>query len=528
MRISRLLAGVAVAALVFTLLLTGASASPPPQASTSVPVCPGPAAPDSARCHSHVVTSVRRFATTGPTGLGPAAIVSAYGWGSIGSGSGKTIAIVDAYDDPNALSDLDSFSQQFGLPRPCSVVGGTAGSSCFNFTKVNQTGGGTYPRANSGWALEISLDVQWAHAVAPLAAVLLVEASSNSFANLLAAEDYAKANAQYVSNSWGGSEFSSETSYDPHFSQTGVSFFVSSGDNGTPAEYPSSSRNVVSVGGTTLDGSIVGGWSETGWVYSGGGCSLYETANSAQVTGSVNCNGMRATPDVSLDANPYTGVSVVDTFGYLGQSGWFVVGGTSASSPMWAARSAAAGVVVDANYVYGSSITFRDILAGSSSTQQSGCNSAGCLVGYDMTTGRGTWTGAGAAGPTPTPTPTATPTPTPTATPTPTPTPTTQTMTVSGISYATSGGRNQSKDLQVTVSVTSGGSPVSGASVSITLKNTTINTSWTGSGTTDPSGAVTFTLNNAPSGTYTTVVTSVTTSGYQWDNNYPPNSYTKQ
>jgi hypothetical protein len=114
--------------------------------------------------------------------------------------------------------------------------------------------GGTasYPRKGAGWALEISLDVQWAHAIAPGAKILLVEASSNSFANLLAAEDYAKTHADYVSNSWGASEFSGESSYDSHFIQSGVGFFVSSGDAGLPAEYPSASPNVISVGGTTL------------------------------------------------------------------------------------------------------------------------------------------------------------------------------------------------------------------------------------------------------------------------------------
>ena len=127
------------------------------------------------------------------------------------------------------------------------------------------------PRADSGWALEISLDVEWVHAIAPGAKILLVEASSNSFTNLMAAEDYAKAHAQYVSNSWGGSEFSGEATYDSHFAASGVSFFVSSGDNGAPAEYPSASPNVISVGGTTLNLDSSGAvTSETGWSGSAG------------------------------------------------------------------------------------------------------------------------------------------------------------------------------------------------------------------------------------------------------------------
>ena len=127
------------------------------------------------------------------------------------AGAGKTIAIVDAYDDPTAESDLAVFSSQYGLPA-CTTANG-----CFK--KVNQTGGTSYPRKDAGWALEISLDVQWAHAIAPGAKILLVEASSNSFANLLAAEDYAKTHAQYVSNSWGGCEFSGDR-YDSHFAQS--------------------------------------------------------------------------------------------------------------------------------------------------------------------------------------------------------------------------------------------------------------------------------------------------------------------
>ena len=343
-------------------------------------VCPG--APFStARCHAQVVTDARGnpLASTSPTGLSPATVKSAYNFPtSSTSGSGKTIAIVDAYDAPTAESDLAVFSSQFGLPS-CTTANG-----CFQ--KVNQRGGTSYPRKDSGWALEISLDVQWAHAIAPGAKILLVEADSNSFANLLAAEDYAKTHAQYVSNSWGSSEFSGESAYDSHFSQTGVSFFASSGDSGLPAQYPSASPNVISVGGTRLNFSGGSFQSETGWSGSGGGCSAYEPKPSTQDTGSVNCNGKRATPDVSLDADPASGLSVYDSTRYQGQQGWWTVGGTSASSPMWAARSAGSGAVVNSAYVYGSSITYRDITSGN--------NGASALPGYDLVTGRGSWTGS--------------------------------------------------------------------------------------------------------------------------------------
>src|SRR6266542_1134266 len=214
---------------------------------------------------------VRPGASTSPTGLSPATIKSVYNFPtSLTAGTGKTIAIVDAFDDPTAESDLAVFSSQYGLPA-CTTANGC-------FSKVNQTGGSSYPRTDSGWALEISLDSQWAHAIAP----------------------GAKTHAQYVSNSWGASEFSSESSYDSHFTQPGVSFFASSGDSGLPPIYPSASPRVISVGGTTLHFSGATFTSETGWSGSGGGCSVYETATSAQAGfsqyGQVNCAGKRATP----------------------------------------------------------------------------------------------------------------------------------------------------------------------------------------------------------------------------------------
>lgn len=335
-------------------------------------------------CHSRVIVNSTGLPRSNPTpaGFGPSQLRSAYKAPANANGSSATtVAVVEAFGYPNAEADLAVYRTQFGLP-PCTTANG-----CFK--KVSQTGGTNYPRTDSGWALEISLDVQWAHAIAPGAHILLVEARTNSFTNLLAAEDYAKTHAQYVSNSWGGSEFSGESGYDPHFSQSGVSFFVSSGDAGLPAEYPSSSPNVISVGGTTLHFSGGTFSSETGWSSGGGGCSAYENATSAQSAfsqyGQTSCGGKRATPDVSLDADPASGVSVYDTTRYQGQSGWWTVGGTSASSPMWAARSADAGVAVNSAYVYGNSISYRDITSGN--------NGAPCLVGYDLCTGRGSWTG---------------------------------------------------------------------------------------------------------------------------------------
>jgi outer membrane protein assembly factor BamB len=374
---------VAVGALAVALLLPAGAFAANGHANFHA-VCPAPPA-RAAHCHALVVTDAHGnpAAAPAPTGLSPAQIQSVYNFPTSNTaGSGKTIAIVDAYDDPTAESDLGVFSSQFGLPACTSANG------CFS--KVDQNGGTNYPVTNGGWALEISLDVQWAHAIAPGAKILLVEAATNNFSDLLAAEDYARFHAQYVSNSWGASEFDGEQLYDSHFASTGsaLSVFVSAGDFGLPAEYPSSSPNVISVGGTTLHFDVNGNFtSETGWSSGGGGCSTYEVPNSAQYNfpgyAQVNCNGKRATPDVSLDADPASGVSVYDTTPYNGSTGWFQVGGTSASSPMWAARSADAGVVVDARYVYGNSIAYRDIAVGN--------NGASCLVGYDLCSGRGSW-----------------------------------------------------------------------------------------------------------------------------------------
>jgi subtilase family serine protease len=374
---------VLIAVLVASFSITGTVAADPVidlgNTIGARPVC-GFVSRGNVRC----IAWARPNASSSPVGLTPAIMKSAYAFStSATAGTGKTIALVDAYNDPTAANDLSVFSKKFALPA-CTTSNG-----CFK--KVNQTGGTSYPSTNAGWALEISLDIEWAHAIAPGAKILLVEAKSSSFTNLLAAEDYASAHAKYVSNSWGGSEFSGENSYDSHFVRSGVVFFAAAGDSGLPAQYPSASPNVISVGGTLLtfntDGSLA---SETGWVDGGGGCSSYETAAPAQFayTGyaQVNCAGKRATPDVSLDAAPDSGVAVYDSTKYSGQSGWWQVGGTSLSSPMLAGRSADTGVVTNAGYIYGNNITFRDITNGN--------NGAACLVGFDLCSGLGSWTGA--------------------------------------------------------------------------------------------------------------------------------------
>jgi subtilase family serine protease len=320
-------------------------------------------------------------ATSSPTGLTPAQVKAAYDFPtSSKAGAGQTIAIVVAYDHPRIESDLKAFSKAFGLP-PC-----TRSNGCFK--KVNHKGGTSYPAANKYWAMEIALDVQWAHAIAPGAKILLVEAKSDRLSDVLKAHDYATRKAKYVSNSWGLSEYSGQSSRNHHFDRPGVSIFAASGDDGAgPGPgYPSTAPGVISVGGTTLVDVGKPTFAEKGWRGSGGGCSRYEDAPAAQSAFAgydpMGCNGRRATPDVSLVADPASGVSVYNS--YKTTQPWTRVGGTSAATPMWAARAAISGDVVDAGFVYGSSIAFRDITAGS--------NGLPALPGFDLVTGRGSWT----------------------------------------------------------------------------------------------------------------------------------------
>lgn len=324
-----------------------------------------------------------------PVGYTPSQIRYAYGIDQLaGNGSGQTIAIVDAYDDPNIASDVDFFNQTFGLPRFNQSGGPT-------FTKVNQTGGTKYPKVNSGWAGEISLDVEWAHAVAPGANILLVEATTNSFTNLLTAVDYASSHASVVSMSWGSNEFSGETTYDAHFLHSGVTFVASSGDNGAPPEWPAISPNVVAVGGTTLRLNPDNSWnSETGWAGSGGGYSSFEIEPGYQT--SVQSSGVRTNPDVGYNADPNTGFAVYDTVRYYGQTGWFQAGGTSAGAPQWAglvalanqSRVAAGKSTLDG---VGQTLpTLYSVSAGDFHDVTFGNNGYSAGPGYDLVTGRGT------------------------------------------------------------------------------------------------------------------------------------------
>ncbi len=343
-------------------------------------------------------------AASSPSGMSPANIRAAYNLPAPTTpytGSG-VIAIVDAYDYATAQNDFDTFSAQFGLPKSTDNVCNGA-NPCF--VKVLASSGKI--RTNCGWGQEAALDIEWAHAMAPNAQIVLVEAKSNSFTDLFTAIDAAttivknggyNANLQLgggtvkkgeVSMSWGGSEFSSEASNDSHFPLNGgVVYFASSGDTGGKTIYPSASPNVVAAGGTSLlfNGTS---WVETGWSGSGGGPSAYEARPSYQGNIVSIVGSARGIPDFSFDADPNTGVSVYDSTTCQGLVGWLVFGGTSVSSPSLAGIVNAAG---NFNSDSNSELTiiysglggsnFRDITSGSA-------GSYSAKPGWDFVTGVG-------------------------------------------------------------------------------------------------------------------------------------------
>jgi len=338
-----------------------------------------------AHCHALRVSPN----ASNPSGYNPADLQSAYNLPSSTAGNGQTVAIVDAYDDPNAASDLNVYRSQFGLPA-CTTANG-----CFK--KVNQNGGTSYPRANGGWAQEISLDLDMVSAICPNCHILLVEASSSSLTNLGTAVNRAAAmGANEISNSYGGSESSSDPSYDStYYNHPGIAITVSSGDSGYGVQYPAASQYVTAVGGTTLNrASNTRGWSETTWSGAGSGCSAYDPKPSWQKDSGCS---KRTVADVSAVADPNTGVSVYDSYAYQGQSGWLVFGGTSVASPIIASVYALAGnasTVTYGSYPYSHTGSLNDVTSGSNgSCGGSYLCTAGS--GYDGPTGLGTPNGTG-------------------------------------------------------------------------------------------------------------------------------------
>ena len=326
--------------------------------------------------------------------LSPSQVANLYSMAqSSSTADGQTIAIVDAYNDPNIQSDLAAFDAQYNLPAA-------------SLTVLNQAGQkSSLPATDPGWSLEIALDVEWAHAAAPGAKIVLVEANSASVGDLMTAVQTAAKSASVVSMSWGGSEFSGETAYDSVFATPGVTFVAASGDSGGSggAQWPAVSPNVVGVGGTTLlSGLTETAWSASGSSWSGysgsgGGGSAYEPVPAYQSAVLGAWAKQRSTPDVASLANPNSGLSVYNTVPGSGQTGWFQVGGTSAGAPLWAGVIAAADQA--RGKALGSSQTLSMLysLAGNTSTYAStfhdvttGSNLAGSATrGYDPVTGLG-------------------------------------------------------------------------------------------------------------------------------------------
>jgi subtilase family serine protease len=280
---------------------------------------------------NHLIRIGPEAVGTAPRGETPSSIASAYSLTGSLAGTG-VIVIVDAFDYPTALNDFNVFARQFGLPQEASTDALNANNQVFQVVYAT----GHKPRGNCGWAQEAALDIEWAHAMAPNAKIVLVEAASNSFTNLFQAVDVASSivNAKEVSMSWGGSEFSSETANDRHFTTPGIVYFAASGDTGGATIYPGVSPNVIAAGGTRINRDASGNFvSETGWSGSGGGPSKYESRPAYQDIIQTIVGGKRGVPDYSFDADPSTGVSVYDSTSCSGNSGWLVFGGTSVSSP---------------------------------------------------------------------------------------------------------------------------------------------------------------------------------------------------
>jgi subtilase family serine protease len=277
-----------------------------------------------------------------PSGYGPSQLQSAYNLASAAasSGSGETVYIVDVYDYPTAQADLNTYRSQYGLPA--------CGSGCF--TKINENGATSpLPSAagSSGWDVEEALDIDMVSAICPLCHITLVEANSANNSDLYTAENTAASLGKFVSNSWGGSEYSGEqTDANTYFNHPGVAITVSAGDSPGP-EFPAEAEYVTAVGGTTLNTSSNSrGWTESPWSDSGGGCSSYETAPSWQSSSVTGCS-KREDNDVSADADPNTGAAIYNSYS---QGGWLQVGGTSESSPIIASVYALAGTPASGSY----------------------------------------------------------------------------------------------------------------------------------------------------------------------------------
>jgi subtilase family serine protease len=323
----------------------------------------------------------------------------------LATGGSKLIAIVDAYHNAKAKHDLIKFSREFGLPDPKIEIVYCSASTC--------GGAAAAPPADRGWAGEIALDIQWAHAMAPDAKILLVEARSNAYDHLLLAVDYAANRVQaagggQVSMSWGGSEFSGQTSLDSHFVKSGVVFFASTGDhqNGTnqpDINWPSTSPNVIAVGGTTVQRKSDNTFNfEEAWEDGGGGVSGVYRRPAFQDSVESQTRNHRGVPDIAWNADPASGVPVYCSKGICASSGgFFVFGGTSLAAPAVAAMTNAAGKFRTSSdkqhkFMYDriGGAHYIDVVAGRCGNGTGG-RFASAKTGWDRCTGIGTPKGDG-------------------------------------------------------------------------------------------------------------------------------------
>lgn len=333
-----------------------------------------------AQCLALVRTDIHGLISPNtPAGYSPADLQTAYSLTKYSSskGSGETVAVVDAYDDPDAASDLAVYRSAYGL-RPC-----TSSNGCFTKKAFGLQG-------NSGWGEEESVDLDMVSAICPKCKILLVEAANNDISSLAGAEKYTTARAGYVTNSWSGNEGS--RTYDGDFNVSGVAITAATGDNGysKTAQWPAILPSVTAVGGTTL--SSYNPRRETAWSGAGSGCSRVYAKPSFQHNLNTGCSD-RAQADTSADANPNTGVAVYDTDG---ESGWLVFGGTSVAAPIIASVFALAGNRADNNdtHLYGHKSSLNDVTSG----QNGNCGKPLCEAGpgWDGPTGLGTPNGIAA------------------------------------------------------------------------------------------------------------------------------------
>jgi hypothetical protein len=375
----------------------GSTATPAAQAAANPTAptrraCGTPLRADGPVCYALVRTDITPLRANAlrpdatPSGYGPGDLQSAYGLPSGSAGSGQTVAVMEAADDPNLESDLATYRSQFGLSA-CTTANG-----CFR--KVNISGQqGNYPGGDTGWGTEASLDVDMVSAICPKCGIVVVEAG-----DLNAAQNTAVSlGAHYLSNSWGTGDGSGDSGWDADYNHAGVVDVASTGDGGYGVSFPATSRYVVAAGGTSLNrnSGTSRGWSETAWSGSGAGCSSWETKPTWQTDSGC---GRRTDADVSAVADPGTGVAVYDTYG---QGGWFVVGGTSASSPIIASTYALAANPPSgqaaASTLYAHPGNLNDVTSGSDGS----CSPAYLCTagsGYDGPTGLGTPNGLAAFG----------------------------------------------------------------------------------------------------------------------------------